>query len=108
MEAIKETVRMEIRPNSDGVKYLEAVIDRKDLEALLTLLRKHLGSAAKAFGEEAKFPKEIQGLVDSLGGLRKDQSFFYRNDGNQLIYAALWPWQSNPDKITLKFGVIEG
>lgn len=107
-EAIKQTVRMEIRPNSDGVKYLEAVIDRKDLEVLHTLLRKHLGPAAKEPGKEGKFPKEIQGLVDSLGGLRIEQSFFCLKDGNQIIYAALWPWQSDPHKITLKSGVIEG
>lgn len=108
IEAIKETVQMEIRPNSDGVKYLEAVIDRKDLEVLHTLLRKHLGPPAKEPGKEAKFPEEIQRLVDSLGGLQIEQSFFYRKDGNQLIYTALWPWRSNPDKITLKCGVIEG
>jgi hypothetical protein len=108
IEAIKQTVRMEIRPNSDGLKYLEAVIERKDLEALHTLLSKHLGHPAKESGKEGKFPKEIQSLVDSLGGLRIEQSFFYRKDGNQLFYAALWPWQSDPDKITLKSGVIEG
>ena len=104
IEAIKQTVQMEIRPNSDGVKYLEAVIDRKDLEVLHTFLRKHLGPAAKEPGKEGKFPKEIQGLVDSLGGLRIEQSFFYLKDGNQIIYAALWPWQSDPHKITLKSG----
>jgi hypothetical protein len=108
IEAIKQTVQMEIRPNSEGVKYLEAVIDRKDLEVLHTLLRQHLGPPAKESGREAEFPKEIQRLVDSLGGLRNEQSFFYRKDGNQLIYAALWPWQSDRDKITLKSGVIEG
>jgi hypothetical protein len=108
IEAIKQTVRMEIRRNSDGLKYLEAVIERKDLEELHTLLSKHLGAPAKESGKEGKFPKEIQNLVDSLGGLRIEQSFFYRKDGNQLFYAALWPWQSDPDKITLKSGVIAG
>ena len=108
IEAIKQTVRIEIRPNSDGLKYLEAVIARKDLEGLHTLLSKHLGPPAKESGKEGKFPQEIQSLVDSLGGLRIEQSFFYRKEGNQLFYAALWPWQSDPDKITLKSGVIAG
>jgi hypothetical protein len=108
IEAIKQTVQMEMRPISDGVEYPEAVIDRKDLEVLLTLLRKHLSAPAKKSGKEAKFPKDIPRLVDSLGGLRIEQSFFYRKDGNQLIYPARWPWQPNPDKITLKFRVIEG
>jgi hypothetical protein len=107
IEAIKQTVQMEIRPNTEGVKYLEAVVDRKDLEVLHALLRKHLGPPAKESGKEEKFPQEIQRLVDSLGGLRIEQSFFYRKDGDRLFYAALWPWQSDPYKITLKSGVKE-
>jgi hypothetical protein len=107
IEAIKETVQMEIRPSSEGVDYLEAVIDRKDFEVLHTLLRKYMGPAAKESGKDPEFPKDIQELVDSLGGLRIEQSFFYRIDGNQVIYAALWPWQANPNKITLKSGVID-
>ncbi len=102
---IKEALSMEIRSNSQGSEYLEAVINTKDLELLNSLLRKYLGSATKEYGEEANLPKEIQNIVDSLGGLRNEQSFFYRQDGNQVTYAAIWPWKSDPNKITLKSGV---
>jgi hypothetical protein len=105
IEEIKETITMEIRPISQGLEYLEAVINKRDLESLESLLRKHLGPAAKEFGEEVMLPEEIQKVVDSLGGLRFEQSFFYRKDGDEVTYAAIWPWQSNPDKITLKSGV---
>jgi len=105
MEELKGTLRMEIRPNSQELEYLEAVLQTKDLELINFLLRKHLGPAAKESGEEANLPKEIEELVDSLGGLRNEQSFFYRQEGHQVIYAAIWPWQSNPNKITLKVGV---
>jgi len=104
---IKDMLSMEIRPNSQGLEYLEAVINTKDLELLNSILRKHLGSVAKESGKEANLPKEIQDIVDSLGGLRNEQSFFYRRDGNQVSYAAIWPWQSNLNKITLKSGVSE-
>jgi len=108
IEEIKEALSsMEIRSNSQGSEYLEAVINTKDLELLHSLLRKYLGSAAKEYGKEANLPKEIQTLVDSLGGLRNEQSFFYREDGHQVIYAAIWPWKSDPTKITLKSGVSE-
>ena len=107
VEEIKGTLRMEIRPNLQGGEYLEAVMNKKDLELLHSLLKKHLGPAAKESGKEANLPKEIQKSVDFLGGLRNEQSFFYRQDGNQVIYAALWPWQSNPNMITLKSGVRE-
>ena len=105
IEEIKQALRLEIRPNSQGLEYLEAVLHRKDLESLSSLLEKYTGPAAKESGKEATLPKEIKELVDSLGGLRKGQSFFYRRDGDQVIYAALWPWESDPNRITLKCGV---
>jgi hypothetical protein len=107
IEEIKKTVRMEIRATSQGMEYLEAVITLEDLEALHALLRNHLGPAAKESGKEANFQKKIQDLVDSLGGLRIEQSFFYKQDRKQVIYAALWPWRSDPNRITLKSGVIK-
>ena len=105
IEEIKQALSMEIRANSQGLEYLEAVLDRKELGLLNSLLEKHIGPAAKESGKEANLPEEIKELVDSLGGLRKEQSFFYRQDGDHVIYAALWPWGSNPNKITLKSGV---
>lgn len=105
IEEIKETFTMEIRSNSQGSEYLEAVINTKDLELLNSLLKRYLGSAAEECGKEANLPKEIDELVYSLGGLRKEQSFFYRQDGHRVIYAVLWPWESDPTKITLKCGV---
>jgi len=107
IEEMEKTLRMEIRPTSNGTKYLEAVITLEDLEVLLSLLRKHLGPAAKESGKEVSLPQTIRELVDSLGGLRIEQSFFYKQKGKQVMYAALWPWQSNPNRITLKSGVIE-
>jgi hypothetical protein len=107
IEEIKEALSLEIRSDSRASEYLEAVINTKDIELLNSLLKKYFGSARKEHGKEAPLSKEIQNLVDSLGGLRDGQSFFYRQDGNQVIYAAIWPWESDPTKITLKSGVIE-
>jgi hypothetical protein len=107
IEEIKENLKMEIRPNSLGTEYLEAVVDRSELESLEIKLTKHLGPAAKRPGEEATLPGEIQEIVDDLGGLRIEQSFFCKRVGTTVFYAALWPWQSNPEKITLKSGIIE-
>lgn len=98
---------MEIRPNSQGLTYLEAVVNTGDLELLNSLLRTHLGPPAKESGKEANLPEAIQSIVDSLGGLRNEQTFFYRQEGHQVSYAAIWPWQSNPKKVTLKSGVSE-
>jgi hypothetical protein len=105
IEEIKKTLRTEIRTDSPGEEYFEAVVNRKDFETLHSLLEKHLGPAAKEPGQDTDFPEEIQELVDALGGVRLEQSFFYKQEKGRVIYAALWPWQSNPDKITLKSGV---
>jgi hypothetical protein len=105
IEAIKKTLKVEIRSDSPEGEYFEAVVARKDFDILYSLLEKHLGPAAKAPGQEADFPEDIRELVDALGGVRLEQSFFYKQEKGRVIYAALWPWQSNPDKITLKSGV---
>lgn len=108
MDMIKElkgNLKMEMRSDSEGKEYLEAVLEEKEVKRLYSLLRKHLGPAAKECGAEANLPEEIQELVDSLGGLRKEQSFFFKQEAHQITYAAIWPWQSNPNKITLKSGI---
>ena len=106
-EEMKKTLKMEIRFTSKGGEYFEAIITLEELDALNSLLKEYLGPATKISGREVYFPTKIQELVDSLGGLRIEQSFFYKQDGTQVIYAAIWPWQSDPNRITLKSGVSE-
>jgi hypothetical protein len=105
IEEIKRTLWIEIRPGSIGFEYVEGVINKKDLELLNSLLNKYLGPAVKESGKEAYLPKEIRKIVDAWGGLRNEQSFFYRQEGNKVTYASIWPWVSNPDKMTLKCAV---
>ncbi|HUL23448.1 MAG TPA: hypothetical protein VLZ10_18480 [Thermodesulfobacteriota bacterium] len=105
IEEIKRSLWIETRPSSRGSEYLEGVINKKDLELLNSLLEKYLGPVVKEPGREAYLPKEVQKIVDALGGLRNEQSFFYRQEDNTVMYACIWPWASNPDKITLKCGV---
>jgi hypothetical protein len=101
---IRENLTMEVRSNSRGSEYLEAVIKGSDLELLQSIITKHLGSAAKGPGEEVNFSGEVKKVVDSLGGLRIGQSFFCRLEDNRVVFAALWPWQYDPERITLKAG----
>jgi len=105
IEEIKKTLKMEVRPNSEGDVYLEAVVEKRDLESLRSILIKYLGPEAKEPGKDAVFPEKVQKVVDALGGLYVGQSFFYKEEGKNILFAALWPWESNPEKITLKSGV---
>jgi len=105
IEEIQKTFRMEIRPTSRGTDFLEAVFQKSDLGSLTSLLTKYLGTVVTVQGQETGLPPIIQKLVDSIGGLWPGQFFFYKQDGQWVTYAALWPWGSNPEKITLKSGV---
>jgi len=105
IEEIRSTLRMEVRPNSQGLDYLEAVFQKSDIGLLNSLLKKHLDKEIKAIDKDIALPPIVQKLVDSIGGLRPGQSFFYKQEVQWVTYAALWPWESNPEKITLKSGV---
>ena len=105
IEELKRALSLEIRISTIGLEYLEGVIDKRDLELLNSLLKKYIGPAVKESGKEANLPKEIQIIAEALGGLRNEQSFFYRQESNQVTFAAVWPWESDPDKMTLKCGV---
>ena len=108
IEDIKENVELEIRPNSRGAEYLEAVMDTKNLPSLVSIVKKHLGPPAKEGGKPVDLPTPIQKIVDGLGGLRIEQSFFCKKEGAQVTFVALWPWESNPERITVKAGVSAG
>ncbi len=105
IEEIKKALKMEVRPNSQGDEYLEAVVEKRDLQSLRSILIKYLGREAKEPGKDVVFPEKIQKVVDALGGLYIGQSFFYKEEGGKLFFAALWPWESNPEKVTLKSGI---
>ena len=104
IDEIKAGVQLEIRPSSKGLEYLEAVVLKKDLPQLTSILTNCFLKAAKEPGKKAKFSPRIQEIVESFGGLRLEQSFYCKEDGDTVLYAALWPWQSDPERITLKVG----
>lgn len=104
---IKEAVEMQVRSNSVGTEYLEAVIETKHLDALKTALARHTGPAYKEPGKRVKYPPTIQQIVDLLGGVRIEQSFYFAEIGGRIIYATIWPWASDPSRVTLKAGVFD-
>lgn len=105
IKELRSKIPMQIRSVSRGDEYLEAVVDKKDVEALNQILLKHMGKEAKSPGKKTVLTSDIQKLVKELGGLRNEQTFFYMKNGDRIMYAALWPWQSDPDKVTLKAGL---
>ena len=107
IDALKTAVPMEIRPVSTGSEYLEAVVLTRDIPALEKTLAAHLGDAHKVPGQTILFDDEMRAVVDAAGGVMIDQTLFYRKEQGRVLYAMLWPWQSDPSRVTLKAGSIK-
>lgn len=106
IEELKQLRCLQVRPSSRGIEYLEAVVTSRDIPTVETVLAGHLGNAHKVPGQEILFDDEMKKVVDSVGGVMIDQTLFYRKDGDAIHYAMLWPWQSDPTKVTLKAGIV--
>ena len=103
---LQQTIRFEelrkVPPTGD---YLEGVLLRKDLACCYDLLAKVFGPPLKEFGTAPAFTPETKKTVDVVGGIRDNQCFFLAQRGaTPVAYAALWPWESDPTRLTLKVG----
>ena len=107
IDALQQAIPfIEKRDASAAGDYFEGVLSRSDVERCCALLSGTLGPAAKDFGKVVKFSRPRQAVVQRLGGIRPEQCLFLKEEANQPIaYAALWPWASNPERVTLKVGV---
>ena len=59
----------------------------------------------KPAGANLPLKLKFNKTVRMLRGIRTDQSFFQRETSVGEIYGALWPWQSNPQNITIFLGL---
>lgn len=79
--------------------YLEVVIARDVLAGLTGLLTARFGPALKPEGE---LPSgESNRLAKPYGGIRKNQTMYFRQDGDLFEYVFLWPWEGGA-RITVK------
>jgi len=106
IDDIRKAIELEVRESSDPAEYFEAVFWSKDLDTLSLLLRDTIGEPLKPPGKKVKIPKHINSIVNLIGGIRPEQSFYIKEEANgEYTYVVLWPWQSDPSRITLKIGI---
>ena len=80
-------------------EYFEAVISKADLGPLHKILTTYFGPPLKP---EGQLPSgEANRRAESYGGIRKDQTMYFRQDGDHSECAFLWPW-GNGIRITVK------
>lgn len=85
--------------------YLEGVLLREHLPACEALLAATLGPPVKPMGQAPQLEHSVKGAIDKLGGVRQDQGLFFQpGDDGQALYALLWPWGSDANRVTLKVG----
>jgi len=106
---LKQSIEfVELRTAHESECYFEAVLLRPHLSGCCDRLQQALGPPLKDFEQPVQFEPAIQRAVALLGGIQIDQClFFARGEGQQVAYAALWPWASDATRITLKVGLLE-
>ena len=103
---IQRSLPLEIRTAPPSGEYLEGVLLRDALPQLCELLAGALGRPTKDFEQKVSLSKDIQAMVNAIGGIRDDQCLFLKISTNKPIgYAMLWPWASDPQRVTIKVGV---
>lgn len=93
-----KTLRIEeLRAQSE--EYFEAVISKTDLNPLHKILTAYFGPPLKPEGQGPS--GEANRRAEPYGGIRKDQTMYFRQDGDHSECALLWPW-GNGIRITVK------
>ncbi len=83
----------------DTADYFEAVFLSANLAAFTGVFEGVFGKAL--YPSDAPIPPAVKKAIDSRGGIMGKQTLYACVDGNELLYAMLWPW-SDGAHITLK------
>ncbi len=103
---LRKVPSTEIRDGSSA-EYFEVVLERAGLEEFTQILDAFFGPPAKPFDERRRFDGLLGELVESRGGITKEQCLYLRrHDDHYVAFAALWPW-GDSETITLKVGVYD-
>jgi len=92
------------RPSDKSRSLIEIVSKGRDVTVLENELGIFFTSVSKPAGKSIPFMLRFSPVAKYLGGVRKEQSFFTKKSGSGEFYAALWPWQSTPENVTVHFG----
>lgn len=87
----------EKRTQTDG--YWEAVASQEGLDLFHKVLLAYFGPPLKPEGQAPS--REARRYAEPYGGVRKDQTLYFRRDGEHSECALLWPW-GNGTRFTIK------
>ncbi len=78
---------------------LEVVVSRENLGKIVPVLESFFGPALKLQGQQPT--GESDRYSKPYGGIRQDQTLYFRKDEKGFVIAMLWPWGSG-DSVTVK------
>ena len=79
----------ELRENSDD--YFEAVVSNVELPKLNIIFKEFFG--LPVWPSEQELPLYIKDVIKDSGGIGPGQTLYLYSQGNNTIFAMLWPWQ---------------
>lgn len=88
---LKSIVFDTLRADSDN--YFEAVISNDELAKLTASLKRFFGPPVWPSQNELSF--KIQETIKDFGGIKIGQTLYFWNEGNDILFAMLWPWQDD-------------
>ena len=93
-----QTIKFE-ESRAQSEDYFEAVISKAGLDPLHKIFTAYFGFPLKPEGHSPS--GEARRCAKPYGGIRKDQTMYFRQDGDYSECVLLWPW-SGGDRITIK------
>jgi hypothetical protein len=78
-----------LRKDSDD--YLEAVILNEKLNQLQNKLKDFLGMPV--WPSDNGLPAAAAEIINEFGSIRGEQTLYFCQEGHNIIFAMLWPWQ---------------
>lgn len=104
---LKEKFNLE--RNSDGCDTLlfTGVAKSNIIADLTPLVELKFGKPYKPAGESALLKNWFDAFVKDVGGVRYEQTLFRLDLGDKIgIYCAFWPWGSDPERTSVRIGVL--
>lgn len=75
----------------DDHNYFEAVIVKNELTKLTASLERLFGSPARP--SQNRLLLQAQEITKDFGGIRPGQTLYFWNQGEDTVFAMLWPWE---------------
>lgn len=87
----------------DNDEYFEMVVKKIRIDDVQRVLEDIFGPPSEGLYD--KLSKEVKGVINNIGGLRKGQILYFLEKDGFSMFAMLWPWQDG-ERVTIKIASV--